>query len=539
MTLAVILFPLAVALLLCLVRSLQTQRTLAVIGVLGTFVAALLLPGDSGVNALWIPGFEVYFSLSPEGAGSVLVLVAALMMIPTVIYAGLKVEERTGPMLALLLLMQAGLNGVFLAKDLVLFYIFWEATLIPSVLMLGIWGSPKRRQAAMKYLLYAVTSSFLMLVAILAIKPLSGAASYRLEDLLAATPTLPLETQLWLFAGFAIAFAVKLPLWPLHAWLPDFHEHNHASGVADVAGTLYKVGGWGFFAWALPLLPAAAEAAAPLLLTLAAVTALYAAVVATAQTNLKRLLAYASLSHMGMVGVGLFGLNIIGLSGAIYLLAAQMATTGGMFLLSGMLHDRKGSFDLTHFGGLARSAPALAGFTLFVLFGFIGVPGLANFPGEFMSLMGAYQTNAWLAFVATTAVIAAGVYGVNLYQRLYQGKQEHGAVADLGRLELITIIPVVIAILWLGVFPANNLEHIETQASVAVSQLKANETADTSTVLLSDKTTRINPPQPPLRRGAEGGLPLIRSALADLPSSPLLYSSFFLLESSINQGGRE
>lgn len=471
MTPIVLVLPLLAAFMVMMPAPIRVKTTLALAGAALTFIAALFLPTSAPVEMLWLPGLEVYFLLDPAGAASVLVAVAAFVMIPTLLYAANRVTEHPGAMLALLLAMQAGLNGVFLAKDLVLFYIFWEVTLIPSLLMLGVWGGRARRQVTVKYLLYAVTGSFLMLVAILALRPLSGAASYRIDDLLAVTPLLDLQVQLWLFTGFALAFAVKLPLWPLHSWLPDFHEQNHPSGVADVAGTLYKVGGWGFFAWALPLFPDAARAASPVLMGFAAFTAVYAAMIAISQTHLKRLLAYASLSHMGVVGVGVFGLHIAGLSGAMYLLAAQMVTTGGLFLISGMLYERRGSFELDRFGGLAKSAPALAAMTLLILFGSIGVPGLANFPGEFMSLLGAFQTNAWLGGFATLAVIAAGIYGVNLYQRLYQGKAEHGAVADVGRLELLVLIPLIAATIWLGVFPSPQLRTIEPQSELAQNQL--------------------------------------------------------------------
>ena len=477
-SLLVLAVPLLGALTAAFGKNRQTARGVALFSAIITFVLALFLRGDGGVSLLWIPGFNSYFALDPVGAASVLVPVAALVMIPTVLYAGAKLTERVGPFLGLLLGMQVGLNGLFLAKDLVVFYLFWEATLIPSVLMLGIWGGPERRRAALKYLLYAVTGSFLMLVAILAIKPLSGAVSYRLADLLLVTPTLPLGTQVWLFVAFALAFAVKLPLWPLHSWLPDFHEQNHPSGVADVAGTLYKVGGFGFFAWAMPLLPDAALVVAPILLALAAFTALYAATIATTQTNLKRLLAYASLSHMGIVGVGIFGLQLAGLNGAVFLLAAQMLSTGGMFLISGMLYERRQTFDLNAYGGIAKTAPALAALSLFVLFTSIGVPGLANFPGEFMSLMGTFQaggtwTVVWTV-LATTSVIAAGVYGVNLYQRLYQG-QQGAATSDLRSLEAVVLVPIVAGILWLGLNPAPHLRRIEVQSRVAVVSLDTSQ----------------------------------------------------------------
>jgi NADH-quinone oxidoreductase subunit M len=430
-----------------------------------TFVLTWFLPGSSGLSVPWIPGFGVTFTLEPTGAGVVLTLMAALTMIPTVLMAARRVERDPGAFVALLLLMQAGLGGIFLARDLVAFYVFWEITLIPSMLLLGTFGREKRRAAVLKYLVYAIGGSFLMLISILAIKPLSGAASYRFADLMAATPNLPGATQVWLFVGLAIGMSVKLPLWPLHSWLIDFNEQNHPSGAADVAGTLYKVGGFGFFAWAMPLLPIGVERVVPVLLVLAVVTALYGALAAAAQTNMKRLLAYASLSHMGIVGVGIFGLHLAGLNGAIFLLAAQMLSTGAMFLISGMLFERRHSFDLDRYGGLAASAPALAALSLFVLFTFIGVPGLANFPGEFLSLLGAYQHHPWLAAAATLSVVAAGVYGVNFYQRLYQGEQ-HEATHEIGSIEAFALIPLIAGILWLGLVPSTQLDKIQQQSQL-------------------------------------------------------------------------
>ncbi len=432
---------------------------------LATFVLALFLPGSASISTPWIPGLGVTFSLAPTGASSVLTIVAALTMIPTVVMAARRVKEGTGAFVALLLLMQGALAGIFLARDLVLFYVSWEAALIPSMLMLGSFGRDQRRAAVLKYLVYAIGGSFLMLISILAIKPLSGAASYRFADLMAATPHLAGATQVWLFLGLAVGMAVKLPLWPLHSWLIDFNEQNHPSGAADVAGTLYKVGGYGFFAWAIPLLPVGMERIGPILLGLAVFTALYGAIAAAAQTHMKRLLAYASLSHMGIVGVGIFGLHLAGLNGAIFLLAAQMLSTGGLFLVSGMLFERKGSFDLDRYGGLAKSAPALAGLSLFVLFTFIGVPGLANFPGEFLSLLGAYQHHPWAAAFATLSVVGAGVYGVNLYQRLYQG-EEREATVDIGAIEAFALVPLVAGIVWLGVFPSPQLTRIEAQSQL-------------------------------------------------------------------------
>lgn len=472
MTLAVFLIPLLAAGVVAFVTDRRMQRGVALVAGVATFIAAVFLPGAAPVSLEWLPGVGVWFELDPTGAASVLVVTAALAIIPGALYASYAVERHTGRFLALLFVMQAALHGIFLSKDLVLFYVFWELALIPSLFMLGYWGGERRRQAVMKYLIYALAGSFLMLIGILALKPLSGAASYRIEDLLAATPALPARVQVWMFVGFAAAFAVKLPLLPVHSWLIDFHEQNHPSGAADLAGTLYKVGGFGFFAWAIPLLPAGALVVSPILLVLAAVTALYAAMIATQQTHLKKLLAYASLAHMGIVGVGVFGLASAGLNGAMYLLAAQMLSTGALFLLAGMLYSRHQTFDLDAYGGLAKSAPALAGLTLFVVFTSIGVPGLANFPGEFLSLLGAFDASIALGVVATLSVIASGAYGVNLYQRIYQGKPV-ATVADLRPIEAFVLIPFVAGILWLGIAPAPPLERIEAQSQIAVQALEA------------------------------------------------------------------
>ena len=300
-------------------------------------------------------------------------------------------------------------------------------------------------------------------------KVTSGATGFHFDELVAAGASLDLNTQLLIFAAFAVAFAVKLPLVPVHSWLIDFHEQNHPSGVADVAGTLYKVGAFGFFAWAIPLLPAAAEAAAPLLLALAAITALYGGVVAVAQTDLKRLLAYASLSHMGIIGVGVFSLQPEGMTGGMLLLAAQMVSTSALFILAGMLGERRGTFELSAYGGLARSAPFLASIMLFSIFASIGVPGLGNFPGEFLSLLGAWLHTPGWAIVATLTIIAAGIYGVNLYQRMFQGREQLPA-PDLSFREAITLLPFVAGILWFGIAPAAAVSNIELQTRAGTEQ---------------------------------------------------------------------
>ena len=471
MILALLLIPLLAGILTSVLGSGWLARLLAIGASAATLVVALYTQAGSTVDLPWLPQAGVSFSLAFQGAGSVLVTTAAFVLLPTIWYAANRVTHRTGVFLGLLLIMQAFLNLLFLAQDLVLFYVGWEAALIPSVILLGVWGGSAKRAAAMKYLMYAISGGFLMLIALIATKLLSGAASFHIADLLLATASLPVETQVLLFLGFTAAFAVKLPLFPLHAWLPDFHEQNHPSGAADVAGTLYKAGGFGFFAWAIPLLPAGAELVGPVLLALAAVTAIYAALAAIAQRELKRLLAYASLSHMGIVGVGIFSLQSEGQSGAMLLLAAQRVSTSLLFLMAGMLGERRGTFELDAFGGIAKSAPALAGFMLFAIFAGIGVPGLSNFPGEFLSLMGGFMTTPAWGVLATLAVIAAGVYGVNMYQRLFQGTETRPA-AELRFMELLTVVPFALGILYFGLAPARAADSIAADTVRNVNQLE-------------------------------------------------------------------
>ncbi len=469
----VVLVPMAVAVALLLAPRRAVHLPLAVLGVAATLVLAVLADGPGGrLDLPWIPTLGAWIALDATGAGGVLFRVAALVMLPTVLWAGMRVERAPHRFLAALLATLAGLAGIFLARDLILFYVFWEVTLLPALMLLGGWGLIHRRAALVKYLLYAIAGSFVMLIGLLALRPLSGAAGYRFEELLAATPQLDPLTQSWIFAAFAFAFAVKLPIFPLHAWMIDVAEQNHPSGAADTAGTLYKVGGFGLFAWAIPLLPDGATALAPFGMALGAFTAVYGAVIATRHVHLKRVLAYASLSHMGVVALGLFSLHLAGQSGAMALLMAQMATTGGLFLISGMLHARRGSFDLDAYGGLAKGAPALAAVSLLVLFASIGVPGLANFPGEFLALLGAFAASPAAAAFAVVAVIAAGVLGVNLYQRLYQGESKV-RVADLSPLEIAVLAPIVATTLWLGLAPAAQLVTFEADVVSARAAIVA------------------------------------------------------------------
>lgn len=431
--------------------------------------------GGSGVlSAPWVPSLGMTYSVQLNGVSLALALVTAFMTVMAILYANRRIE-KPWLMMALALVMETGLLGIFAARDLVLFYVFFELTLIPSLMMLAMYGGPNRMKALVKFAAYTMLGSLLMLLSIIGTKYYGGADTFSLYGLdvmhagqklhlsgLLEKPVLNVTNQLWLFLGFIAAMAVKLPMWPLHAWLPDFHEQNHASGIPDVMGTLYKVGGYGAFMFALPLFPHAAEQMRPLLMGLAALTAIYGAWVAFQQTNWKRLLAYAGLSHMGLVGLGVFSLNATAMTGAMYLLVFQGLYTGALFLAVGMLQERVGSLD-TRPGGVMTQAGALGGLTMALWFASIGVPGLAGFIGEFSILLGSYQVSPWITFVAGLSVIAAAAYALTAFQTTFWQSRPLGAVraADLRGTEwLILGLPLALA-LFFGVFSAPALHLIQ------------------------------------------------------------------------------
>ncbi|WP_027480796.1 complex I subunit 4 family protein [Deinococcus pimensis] len=413
--------------------------------------------GADLVSVPWVRTLGITYSVELGGVSLLLALVTAFMTLVVLVYT-LRAVENPGTMLAYVLAMETGLLGIFASRDLVLFYVFFEDALIPALLMLATYGGARRMPALVKFGAYTLFGSLLMLISIIGVKLIGGSPTFALADLLQHRVTGAAGT--WLFLGFLAAMAVKLPLFPLHAWLPDFHEQNHPSGVADAMGTLYKVGGYGLFAFAIPLFPQAAEALRPLLMTLAAFTALYGAWVAFAQTDWKRLLAYAGLSHMGLVGLGIFSLQPIAVTGGLYLLAFQNVYTGALFLAVGMLWQRVGSTDVRH-GGVMTQAPALAGLTMSLWFASIAVPGLAGFVGEFSVLLGAYQVAPWIAFLGGLSTIAAAAYALTAYQRTFWQVRPEGStrVLDLRGAEwAVLAVPLAAAILF-GVYsqPALNL----------------------------------------------------------------------------------
>ncbi|MFB9993976.1 NADH-quinone oxidoreductase subunit M [Deinococcus oregonensis] len=439
---------------------------------LGLGLAIWRAGGTELFSVNWVPSLGITYSVQLDGVSLTLSLVAAFMTLIAVLYASRRVANP-GTMLALVLAMETGLLGIFAARDLILFYVFFEDALLPALLMLAIYGKSHRMRALVKFAAYTLFGSLLMLVSIIGVKSLGGSPTFALVDLIANPVTGPAQT--WLYLGFLAAMAVKLPLWPLHAWLPDFHEQNHDSGVPDLMGTLYKVGGYGIFRFGIVLFPDASEELRPILMGLAAFTALYAAWIAFRQTNWKRLLAYAGLSHMGFVALGLFSLNETAVIGSMYLLAFQNVYTGALFLAVGMLQERVGSLD-TRVGGVMNQAGALGGLTMALWFASIAVPGLAGFIGEFSILLGAYQVQPWITFVAGLTTIAAAVYALSAFQTTFwQGRPLGGIrVADLHSTEWLVLgLPLAVA-LFFGVYSAPALNLIQPAVRTVLAALGAN-----------------------------------------------------------------
>jgi NADH-quinone oxidoreductase subunit M len=473
-----IFLPLVAAVVLALLPKSARGGAAVTVGVIHFALGMYLWLGNVSARVVvdWLPALGVKYAVSLTGASLLLALVTAFMVPIGLYYLTTRDDGKLGGFNSLALAMTTGLIGIFAARDLILFYVFFEATLIPSLFLLGRYGRAARVPAMTTMALYTVISGLLMLAAIIGTKLLSGAGSFLLEDLQKTVPTLPIGTQTWLFLGFLAAFAVKTPLFPLHNWLPEFHAQNHPSGVADLMGTLYKVGGYGLFAFAIPLFPQVARNLQVPLMLAAAFTALYGAWIAYSSRDFKRLLAYSGLSHMGLVALGVFSLNPIGMSGAMYLLAFQGVYSSALFLIVGMLErrfvevlhtdeSREKSLDeamtIGRVRGLASSAPAFAGVALTVWFASIGVPGLAGFIGEFSVLLGAYQAQPWMAALAVVTVIASAAFALTAYQRTWY-EEATATVPDVRPREWLVLAPVIAVIVIFGVYSSPALKLIDS-----------------------------------------------------------------------------
>lgn len=411
------------------------------------------------INLSWIEiaDWEISYHMGVDGLSILLVLLTTFLTPISLLSTWTAVEDRVKDFMIFFLLLEVGMLGVFLAQDLFLFYVFWEFTLVPMYFLIGIWGGPKRMYAAVKFFLYTMTGSVLMLLAILWLGIYQG--TFSVPDL-TAMGGIPAQVQLWLFLAFAAAFAIKVPMWPLHSWLPDAHVQAPTAGSVILAGVLLKMGTYGFLRFNIPLFPKAALQAAPWMALLAVIGILYGAAVSYYQKDVKMLVAYSSVSHLGFVMLGLFALNPQGIQGGILQMVNHGISTGALFLLVGMIYERRHTRVMDDFGGLWKVMPVYGALTLVVTLSSMGLPGMNGFAGEFPILLGAFGSEAigspWYAGLAALGVILAAVYLLYMFQKLFLGpldKEENKGLKDLTVRELVTITPLVILIFWIGLYP--------------------------------------------------------------------------------------
>jgi NADH-quinone oxidoreductase subunit M len=479
------------------------HRGLGLLTTVVTFLASLLILRDFDasragfqieVDKVWIAPLGIHFHLGVDGISLWLVLLTTFLMPVTLLSPqaiGIR-NIRVREFIVAMLILESGMLGAFLALDLFVFYVFWELMLIPMYFIIGIWGGERRLYASIKFVIYTLVGSLLMLVAILYLYSQWHAASgnYSFDYAQLSHLTLPYGPQLLCFSAFALAFAIKVPIFPLHTWLPDAHVEAPTGGSVILAGVLLKFGTYGFLRFALPMFPLAAEAAAPLIAILAVIGIVYGALMAYVQDDAKKLVAYSSVSHLGFVVLGIFTLNPIGVQGAIYQMLAHGISTGGLFLGVGLLYDRRHTRRLSDFGGLWKQIPVFAACFLVIVLASVGLPGLCGFIGEFLVLLGTFTAHkSWapmglsgyfpapklMGAIAATAVIFAAMYLLTMYQKLMFGpldKPENRAVRDIHGAETWVFGLVIAAALVMGVWPQPILDRSEKSVQAFIANYR-------------------------------------------------------------------
>jgi NADH-quinone oxidoreductase subunit M len=435
------------------------------------------------LNRFWlqISDLPIGFHLGVDGLSMLMLLLTTLLTPLAILSSWASVQERVKGFMLFFLLLEMGMIGVFISLDLALFYVFWEFTLIPMYFLIGIWGGERRIYAAVKFILFTMTGSFVMLLAILYIGLQAGTFSL---PVLVATRSTFAQAQTWLFLAFGLAFAIKVPMWPLHSWLPDAHVEAPTAGSVILAGVLLKMGAYGFLRFNLPLFPEASLQLAPWMAGLAVIGILYGAAVAYAQTDLKKMVAYSSVSHMGFVMLGIFSLTPLGISGAILQMVNHGVSTGALFLMVGMLYERRHTRDLSAYGGLWKVLPVLGMLSLIITLSSMGLPGLNGFVGEFTILLGSYGSNflgsPWFAGLATLGVILAAIYLLFMFQKVFLGpitQPENQGLKDLNPREIITLAVLLVFIFWIGLYPKPFFQIMNPTVQQLATLLQASATA--------------------------------------------------------------
>ncbi len=460
--------------------------------------------------ARWIPQFGISYHLGVDGISLLLVLLTTLLSTIAILASFSAITEKTRSYYAFLLVLETGMLGVFVALDLFFFYVFWEAMLIPMYFLIGVWGGQRRIYAAVKFFLYTMFGSLLMLVAIiflaLAHKAETGVLTFNLLELYGTH--LSRIQELLLFSAYALAFAIKVPLFPFHTWLPDAHVEAPTAGSVILAGVLLKMGTYGYIRFCLPLFPHATQAAVPWIMALAVIGIIYGALVAMVQPDLKKLVAYSSVSHLGFVMLGIFALNVQGLQGGLLQMVNHGLSTGALFLLVGIIYERRHTRLIEQFGGLTAVMPLFAACFMIVTLASVGLPGTNGFVGEFLILLGAFAHSKVYGVIAASGVILAAVYMLWMFQRVMFGKVTHAEnekLKDMNGREFATLLPLLVLIFWIGIYPKPFLDTMSASVLHVLDQ--TGNSAETSAQTAHPGWFNVGTPQAPARARvlAEGG----------------------------------
>jgi NADH-quinone oxidoreductase subunit M len=487
--------PLAGALLvLALPR--ESTRAIKMVGLASSFLSFIVsvrlfllfdeaLPGMQFVEKVpWIDSLDISYHLGIDGIALLLVVLTTFLTPLALLASWESIRARLKSYVALMLLLEVGTLGVFVSLDTFLFYVFWEFMLIPMYFIIGIWGGAERIYAAVKFFLYTMAGSLLMLVAIIwlsyyASTQPGGVFTTNLLTLYTVAPGIPAQIQIWMFLAFTLSFAIKIPLFPLHTWLPDAHVQAPTAGSVILAGVLLKMGTYGLVRFCLPLFPQATVTFLPYIALLAVIGIIYGALVSMVQPDLKKLVAYSSVSHLGFVVLGIFALNTEALQGSVIQMINHGLSTGALFLLVGMIYDRRHTRLIKDYGGLARTMPVFAAFFMIVALSSAGLPGLNGFVGEFLILLGSFNSSALgtpaFAIAGALGVILAAVYLLWSYQRVFFGTVEHAenkSLTDLTPREWAVLVPVVVFIVWIGVYPRTFLNKSELASRQVIHQFE-------------------------------------------------------------------
>ena len=435
------------------------------------------------VDVPWITSLGIHYHLGIDGISLLLIVLTTILTVLAILASWNSITKSVKGYFISMLLLQIGMIGVFVSLDLFLFYVFWELMLIPMYFIIGVWGGPRRIYAAIKFVLFTMFGSLLMLVGILyllfAYQGYSGEYSFDLLKL--AEMPIAYRPQLLLFGAFALAFAIKVPLFPFHTWLPDAHVEAPTAGSVILAGVLLKMGTYGFLRICMPMFPDATIAYLPYIAVLSVIAIIYGALVAMVQKDVKSLVAFSSVSHMGFVMLGMFALNLQGVEGAVLQMINHGISTGALFLLVGMIYDRRHTRLIEEFGGLAKVMPVFSAFFMIVMLSSIGLPLTNGFVGEFLILLGAFQQNAVYGILAASGVIFAACYMLWMYQRVVFGKVTNPAnekLTDINWREKIILIPLVLLIFWIGVYPKPLFDRIEPAAKTILTQVSRAATVE-------------------------------------------------------------